>query len=224
MLRKKITTLAVSLGLVMATSTVLNAGENNGIGFGVTLKGAVVDTTGSETLRTTGQVTSAEERAAIAIPSFFVQYESPWGVVLGYDFVSESGDTEIGNKSRLLTNPLGSGEGDSGTNKASAEIDSIETIYLESPAYAGIYVSVGYVEADIITTESLDSGGSYGNASVDGYALGIGKRGHFGDSNLFYKLQGTYTDLGSVTLTNDSNTIKADLEAVTAGLSIGYAF
>ena len=83
---------------------------------------------------------------------------------------------------------------------------------------------LGWTEADIITTEKLDTGGSYGNASVDGHVFGIGKRGYLGESNAFYKLFGTYRDLGSISLTNDSNTIKADLEAVTAGVSIGYAF
>jgi len=222
MLRKKFTTLAVSLGLVMATSAAVTAGENHGFGLGVMVQGAVVDTTGSETLRSTSQVTSAEERAGLAFPSYFIQYESPWGVVIGYSAVAEAGETELGNKSKENTNPLG--EGDTGINKASAEIDNIETIYIESPAWNGLYVMLGWTEADIITTEKLDTGGSYGNASVDGHVFGIGKRGYLGESNAFYKLFGTYRDLGSISLTNDSNTIKADLEAVTAGVSIGYAF
>jgi len=222
MLRKKLSTLAVSLGLILATSTAVSAGENHGLGFGVTMQGAIVNVTGQETLRGQGIVTSAEERAALAMPSFFAQYESPWGVVLGYSYVSGEGKTELGNESKIKTNSLG--EGDSGTNKASAEISDLNTIYIESPAFHGLYIMAGWTEADITTTESLATGSSYGNASVDGYVFGIGRRGYFGDSNAFYKLQGTYTDLGSITLTNDSNTINADLQAVTAGLSIGYAF
>lgn len=224
MLRKKLSTLAVSLGLILATSTVVSAGENNGFGFGVTMQGAIVNTTGSETLRSTGVVTSAEERALLAMPSFFAQYESPWGVVLGYSYVSGEGETELGNESKVKVNSVLASEGDSGTNKASAEISDLNTIYIESPAFHGVYITAGWTEADITTTESLATGSSYGNASVDGYTVGIGRRGYFGDSNAFYKLQATYTDLGSLKLTNDSNTINADLQAVAAGLSIGYAF
>ena len=87
----------------------------------------------------------------------------------------------------------------------------------------------GYVQMDVNTTEKETVAGtaSYGNETVDGVIYGLGYRNTFGD-NGFYKVEGTYTDMDSMTFNSSEatkgNKITADLDVTKATFAIGYNF
>ena len=103
------------------------------------------------------------------------------------------------------------------------------SFYVEAPLHAGLYAKGGYVQMDVNTTEKETVAGtaSYGNETVDGVIYGLGYRNTFGD-NGFYKVEGTYTDMDSMTFnsteTTKGNKITADLDVTRATFAIGYNF
>ena len=87
------------------------------------------------------------------------------------------------------------------------------------------------VQVTVNTQESLGTGSAYGNIDLDGTLLGVGLKGDWGD-NLFYKLEGTYTDYDTLNLTSTqartgvstNNKIKADLDVTQIKLGLGMKF
>ncbi len=190
-------------------------------GIGVTGAFVTFDTDGTETLRDSGNKTSKSISEDVAIPEFFVEYVADNGSAFGLAYVPAE---EIGNKSRTDSNS----DGDSGTYKAAAEIDSHVQLYADIPVYNTIYVTGGLSLTSIVTNESLNSGSSYGNEDVWGYTLGLGIKGDVpvGDG-LYYKAAVTYTDFESYEQTaagSAANKINADVEATALKLSLGYKF
>ena len=102
-------------------------------------------------------------------------------------------------------------------------------VYAEVPLHAGLYAKGGYVQMDVNTLESSTAtlSGSYGNETVNGIMYGLGYKNSFG-SNGFYKIEGTFTDMDSMTFqsstTDKGNKITADLDATKATFAIGYNF
>jgi len=188
-----------------------------------------IDTSGSETLKDTSEVTTHTEQANVIIPTIFAEIAMDNGLGVGYDHVSGSAD--LAGSTRTSTLP-GSGTGsDSGDNSANAEIDGLNTIYLIKSFDSGFLVKVGLSQADINTKEVLASGSTYGNKTVDGTMLGIGW-GAQNDSGLFVRSSVEWTDYDSISLTSGvadavtgtSNVIKASVDTTTAKFSVGKAF
>ena len=188
-----------------------------------------VDTTGTETLKSSSNQTSTSEQATTGVPSIFIEFVNDAGVGIGLDYIPA--DFEIGARSVTKTDTDVDDSSDtSGTNKASAEISNHLTAYVSVPvADTGAYVKLGYVQVTINTTESLATGTSYGNADINGWTGGLGFGKKF-DNNAVVRIEGTYTDYDEINITGSadadsvSNTIRAEPEAYALRLSLAYAF
>ena len=190
---------------------------------------AQLEASGSETLKDSAAVTTTTEQANAMIPSLFAELAMDNGFGLGYDMISGSADLSGSTKTRRLS---GGGTGDdSGTNKASAEVDGVNTVYLIKTFGSGLFVKAGISSADINTTEVLSSGSKYGNKSVDGTMYGVGFE-KVNDSGIFFRAGVEYTDFDTINLTADQagatatsfNKVKADVDMTTAKFSIGKLF
>ena len=92
-------------------------------------------------------------------------------------------------------------------------------------------MKAGISQADVNTKETLDSGTSYGNKSVDGKMFGAGIH-KVNDSGIFFRAGVEYTDFDTINLTGSEvggtalsfNKIKADVDMAAAKFSIGKAF
>ena len=187
---------------------------------------AQLEASGSETLKDSAAVTTTTEQANAMIPSLFAELAMDNGFGLGYDMISGSADLSGSTKNRRLS---GGGTGDdSGTNKASAEVDGVNTVYLIKTFGSGLFVKAGISSADINTTEVLSSGSKYGNKSVDGTMYGVGFE-KVNDSGIFFRAGVEYTDFDTINLTDEQdsttatsfNKIKADVDMTTSKFSIG---
>ena len=90
-----------------------------------------------------------------------------------------------------------------------------------------MYAKVGHVSVDVITNESLATGGSYGDTDLDGYTLALGYNRDL-DTGAFLRFEASYMDLDGATLTNTADSTKSvTADGITgygARLSVGRSF
>ena len=179
--------------------------------------------------KTTGTISKSEASSTAIIPSLFAELAMDNGFGLGYEHVP--GTADINSSVRSKNNDK-LGTNDSGTNKASAEIDSLNTIYAIKTFESGFFVKAGMTQTTVNTKEVLTTGSKYNNADVDGTMWGIGYT-NTTDSGVFMRVSGEYTDYDTINLTSTTaadattttkNKIKADIDTVAFKLSIGKAF
>lgn len=214
------------LALLLAPSAV----QAEGLAVGGSVFWAQVETSGSESEKSgdVGPETNSKTiEENIAGASIFVEYGFSNGLTIGLDYIPV--DQEIGEGTRTDA-ASGTDDGllnagvDTGERKASADLEDLVTLYVEyAPFDNGLYAKVGYMEVDVTTNETLPTS-SYGNASVEGYMAGLGIKGDYGSG--FAKLELNYRDFDEVSLSasSGSSTVKADADALTLGVSMGYNF
>ena len=226
----KIALVAIVSSFLMVISS--NAVEKRiGIAAGFTS----VNATGTETLKDTAVKSDSDAGANAIIPSIFVELATDNGFGLGLEHVPGSTDVNSKVRSRTLQQGGAGGAGstgnDTGTNKASAEIDGLTSIYVIKTFGSGFFVKAGQTSTTVNTKETLSSGSTYKNVDVDGMVLGLGIN-KTTDTGFFYRVSGEYTDYDSIKLTSEvadavsgtSNTISADVDTVAFKLAIGKAF
>ena len=192
--------------------------------MGIGISGAMhlIDGTGSETTRTSNQVNSGSHDETATVPEVFIEAINDNGLAVGISYIPTR---DMGSKSRSDTNS----EGDTGTYKATAELDNVFKFYTDIPAgsIAGYptYVHLGIQHVTLTTLESLNSGATYPNKDLLGATVGLGTKGDlpFGN-NLYYKGEVTYTNFETYEADGAGNKVSADLEDYAPRLSIGYKF
>ena len=193
------------------------------IGFGISGAMYTIDIDGTETTRSSNQKNTGSHSEDVDVLEFFVEAIYDGGSTLGLAYIPTR---EMGSKSRSDTNS----EGDTGTYKAQAELDNVLQLYTDinlidlGPTSA--YLKLGIQHATIVTLESLNSGSTYPDEDVFGYTVGLGFKGDLPGS-MYYKLEAAYVDFENYEQSSNSsvpNKVKAELEATTAKLSIGYKF
>ena len=184
--------------------------------IGVSVHAMMLETSGSETLRQSGNVTNKSIDETATVPSIFIEAVNSDGLGFGIDYVPVA--------------ELGSGTGDdddaetSGANKASAELASHSTIYVIAQGDNGLFVKAGMAFADVDTTENLSTGDSYGNASTEGLMAGIGLSRDL-NNGMFVRGELSHVDYDDINLTSTGgSTVKASVDSTNVTLSIGKSF
>ena len=217
-MKNKILTGLASLMLMFSIST-LKADVN--VGASVML--GQLDTSGSETekvdLAGAADKNSKSFKETFYGASVFLELVSDNGFALGIDYVPV--DFDIGDGKRTdADNGDSSGEADTGNRKASASLEDLITVYANIPLGGnGVYALAGYHTVDVTTSETLPNS-SYGNVDLNGYQVGLGKKG---DN---YKFEFFYSDFEDISLTatggSAAHTIEADADAMGLKLSFFY--
>ncbi len=202
--------LATLFSFVIASATI--AAESR---IGVSAAYHMFSTTGSEQLRDSGKITNGSKDNDVVVPSIFLEYMGDSGLGFGIDYVPVA---ELGE---------GTGADDdaetAGANKASAELASHVAAYLILEADNGYYGKLGMAFADVDTTENLATGDSYGNATTEGYLVGVGYTTDY--AGYFVRGELSYTDYESVEITSTGGSkVKAEFDSTALTLSIGKAF
>jgi hypothetical protein len=195
---------------------------------------AGIESTGTETLKDSSNKTAHAEDATAVIPSWFTELATDSGLGIGYDSVSGSADLAGGVRKtvNVSTEQAAAVVGnDAGTQQANAEVDGMSTIYLIKKFESGLLFKFGTTSADVNTIETLASGTTYGNKTVDGTMVGIGWE-TANDSGIFVRTTFESTSFDSVKLTGTEeggtsgsyNIIDADVDMQMAKISIGKIF
>ena len=189
--------------------------------IGITGAYHMLDASGTETIRTSGEKNTGSHSEKVVVPELFIE-GSGSDLVVGLSYIPTR---DVGNKSRT-----DSGDQSAGTYTAKAELDNVVQVYgdytFTSVPQGDVYFKLGIQHATLKTLESLNSGSTYPDADLFGYTLGLGLKGDlpYGDG-LIFKADLTYTDFESYSAgATDGNKIEADLEDVALKLSIGKKF
>ena len=194
---------------------------------GITGSMAMIDASGTELEG--GETSSGDASNTAGVGSIFVEYNNILGTALslGIDHIPGSADVSSSVKSRADAN----GEGDSGTNKAQAEVSDHTTVYLTYGFGNGAYAKLGYVEADLNTLETLSTGSKYGNVTIDGIEAGLGVEfdvyagsvGRFELTHIAYDDISVRSSVARASVT-PNNLIEADLDVTRFSASLSYKF
>ena len=215
---KKLITSISSLLLV----TMVSAKAEIGIGISGAMH--LIDGSGSETTRTSGEVNNGAHDETATVPEMFIEAIHDNGLAVGISYIPTR---DMGRKSR--TDVADATGREAGTYTAKAELDNVIKLYTDIPAgsIAGYptYVHLGVQHVTLTTLESLNSGATYPNKDLLGATVGLGTKGDlpFGN-NLYYKGEVTYTNFETYEADGAGNKVSADLEDYAARLSIGYKF
>ena len=158
--------------------------------------------------------------------SIFVEINANDKVSFGIDYVPVSLETETTENKQNEGAPV-TGEDATSTNTVQVDFEDLTTIYALLYATDNLYLKAGYTEVDVKTNESLETGGAYGNTTLDGYTIGIGYN-HDMDNGVFVRFETSYMELGGATLTNTEDSTKKvtadDITGLSAAISIGKSF
>ena len=227
----------ITIAIFMMLSTFSIASAELGINVGVSGNIGVYDAAGFEMEGTEKNVAKREEALA-AMASVFIEKKLTFlpgflgNLSVGYDYVTH--DLQTGTQSRGETDLQGKDATTSTyaksaaiTNKVSATLSNINTVYAMFNVTDWLYVKAGVQEMDVKTTESLQTGSSYGDTAIDGTVLGLGLQGST-DGGMFYRIEYETVELDGVKListTNADNSVTLDdIGGESARLSIGKTF
>ena len=238
---KKINTILAAFGaLLMLSVTSANSVEFKA---GVSANGMAAYANAKETLKDSGAVTNEEAILATSFASVFAEVSSDemMGLGIGISYAPEVADLNketrniqncadnIGTVSGVCT---AYASGDTGAQIIDAKINDLVSVYLTLPVGdTGAYVKAGYIQATLVTEESLATGSKYEDVDLTGTQIGGGYEGSLGDM-AFWRAEGTYQMWEDISAsgseagasTSAKNKIEAELGSVTGSLSIGMKF
>jgi hypothetical protein len=218
--------LTTILSVFYFTSASAELGVNVGLSgqmglFAASAQESHTDTTSSSS---TTFKSSDTEVAAVGYSSIFLEKTLGDRLAIGVDYVMNglSSDTVESTKTDLTG--TGSAASTSKTNTVQIDFEDLTTIYLAFNINENIYVKAGAVTVDVITNETLGTGSSYGNTSLDGTTLGVGYNKTF-DNTMFVRVEGNYMELDGASISANDNKITLDgIDGVTGKVSVGKSF
>ena len=249
---KKINTILAAVGaLLMLSVTGANSVEFKA---GLSANGMAAYANAKETLKgdgagtggQTGRTTNAEAVLATSFASIFAEVSSDelMGLGIGVSYAPEVADlnketreintcTEATRNAKVDCVDKTGASADSGTTTVDAKINDMLSVYLTLPVGdTGAYFKAGYIQATMVTEESLATGSKYEDIDMTGTQIGGGYEGSLGDM-AFWRAEGSYqmwediSASGSEPNASDDSTknkIEAEIGSVTGSLSIGMKF
>ena len=194
---------------------------------GLSATGGVYEAEGSETQEGDNEKSTATEEAKFYYPSIFVEYNTGT-VSIGIEVIPGSVETDEAQRTDINAGDKGltTGNDAGAVNKVSVDISQHITLYGLVPIMdTGAYLKAGISRMDVATNESLGTGSTYGDEeNVPGAHIGLGYQhdtdGGFVRAEIGYS---AYENI-SLTATNTTNKVEADIQGGFARISIGRSF
>ena len=221
-------TLLIAFILSCATSFASAAG----LKVGITGSGYEIDAVGKEEKLTRTDQNRTETLEG-ATASLFAEFNVdvpvlPAGLSIGVDYVPYDIDMgAVENARNALGNNNQSNQGSDGqvgTNTADIVLEGSTTLYVLIPTEAGLYLKLGYSEADVIINETMTTGSNYPNQTLEGLHVNLGLEKEMGP--IFVRGEVGFSDWDTVKSTSSTGrtTYSADLDGTNVRISIGKAF
>ena len=222
----KTKTLIGALMFLFAFSSVASAGERFNLGASAFLGGLEADGTEHEYAGLLGpEKNNHSEDAVFMGASIFAEVKFGNGWALGVDYVPQ--DADVSSSERSRTDSKGGDvitEADTGTRKASAEVQDLTTYYISKTlGDGGMYGLLGMHTATIASKTTLPNA-TYGSDDITGYQYGLG---YAFDNGLRYEV--SFSDFEGIELKDSTNVDTTGVSKITADLDvymmkISYAF
>ena len=222
------------IGLIIAMFSFGSASADAGVNIGVSGNGALFAATATETDVGPNATEKNQESEVLGVGYASIFVEKELGMFfIGVDYVPSEIETETAESLRVdcplttaCTPSSGLAAQNQVTNKVSVEFSDFVTGYVGVTLFDNFYAKVGAITIDIETKESLGTGGTYGNSSIEGTMVGIGGQADL-PNGMFIRGEGTYMDFDAVEIasSNTNNKVRIDgLDGVSAKVSIGASF
>mgnify|MGYP001199079728 CR=1 FL=1 len=205
--------------IFFAMFTVSQASAEVGINVGISGNAGLFAASAKEVADETHK---GSEHGEAAWPSIFIEKTLGDRFAIGVDYVPAALETDTVETAKQDKD--GSATATDRTNTIQVDFEDLTTIYASLNVTDSTYVKVGYVQVDVVTNESLETGSSYGNVDLDGTSIGFGVNNDFGDG-MFVRMEANYMTFDSVSATSEDNTITLNnLDGVTGSIKIGKSF
>ncbi|MBD1167015.1 hypothetical protein IDG99_00900 [Pelagibacterales bacterium SAG-MED09] len=217
------------LSIVFSVLYVLPTSADMGINVGVSGSAGVFTASADETFTpasTENRNQNGSEHGEAGWGSIFGEI-SMNRAFIGIDYVPSSLETETAETAKSDKQTTGSDAVTEGDNIIQIDFEDLTTYYVGAMVTDNLYVKAGITTVDVITNESLATGGSYGNVSLDGSMFGVGY--HLANSNgAFLRVEGNYMSFDGATQTNSDDNEKSirlkNLDGVSGKISVGKSF
>ena len=216
------------IGLFIAMFSFGSASADAGVNIGISGNGAIFGATATETDigdNTTEKNTESEIMGAGYVSVFVEKELGP--VFVGIDYVTNTIETEqVESLRNDQTTEAGTSAFTQVTNKVKVEFEDLTTIYAGVTLFDNFYAKAGAITVDLNTLETLGTGSTYGNTSMDGMMVGVGGTAEL-PNGMFIRGEANYMELDAVELVSSTavNKIRVDgIDGVAAKISIGASF
>ena len=216
MKRILLTLIFSSFLIVPAYSLGLNVGISGNMG--------IFHATGEESEN--GDKSTEDATGVAGYSSVFIEAAIGERFAIGIDMVPGTLSSETANNDRNDKDEQADEAFSAVTNKVKVDFTNLNTLYATLRLTDTLYLKAGAVSVDVETKESLGTGSTYTDTDMSGETYGIGYNNTF-DNGFFYRVEGTYLDFGSasVTASNTDNKVSLkNLEGASARISIGKSF
>ena len=228
-MKKLISALFMSACLVGFQSTAQAADVTFSIGAASSQGG--YHAVGTETLGSTGvhnAVAYTEEAGVFEDTHQSVFGELNIGDNMSFGVEFALGDIQTPENTAVRTDKTTAGTSQV-TNTVKASFSDKTTVYIQARMLGGLYTKIMYHNVNVISEESLGSGGSYGDQEIEGLGLGMGYQ-HDLDvlGGMFVRAEVTasaYEDVKAINTTDVDKVIKVtDMYGAEGSIKIGKTF
>jgi len=216
-MKKIITAIVILLG------TISTASADLGINVGIAGNTSIWHATGLE--QNTNDSIQHEDAVGVAgYDSYFIEKTLGSRITIGYEYSPDALKSDTAENTRAIsTDDINART--NVENSVQVNFENLEMMYLHLNISQSIYVKLGDMSVDVITNESLATGSSYDNFSLDGSLVGAGYNKSF--SNGIF-LRGEFNVMefdDSGKKTSLDNTVQLNgLEGAQAKFALGYSF
>ena len=215
----------ITLAILLLLGTFSIASAEIGVNVGVSGQMGVFTAEAEETLGT--QRKGKDDAIGVfGYGSIFVEKNLGQYLTIGVDYVPSALSTETAESTRRDKTTAAAAGADV-TQQVKVELEDLTTLYVALNLTENFYVKAGMMEVDVITKESLGTGGAYGNTSLDGTVFGMGYNKDL-TNGIFVRAEGTYMDIDGVVLNAtdaETKSIKlTDVGGVSGKISVGKSF
>ena len=242
---KKINMILAAFGALLMLSVSITGANSVEIRAGVSANGMGAYANASEKLKDNGRLTNKEAVLATSFASVFAEVSSEdlMGLGIGVSYAPEVVDLnketrqintctdQTGRRTNVACVAKTGTGADSGTTTVDAKINDLFSVYLTLPIGGeGAYAKVGYIQATMVTEESLATGSKYADIDMTGMEVAGGYEGSLGDM-AFWRAEGSYQMWDDLAASGSeagggggTNKLDAEIGSITGTFSLGMKF
>ena len=186
---------------------------------------------GTETITQTSNDSVAEITQEAGVfedshPSVFLELNIGDNMTVGAEWAMDDIDTPT--NTNAVADRQGDEDDDFVTNTAQATFSDKTTVYIQARMLGGLYTKIMYHNVNVISNETLGTGGSYGDATIEGLGLGIGYQYDLEDLGVFVRAEVTasgYEDVKAVNTDDVTKVIMIDnMYGAEGSIRVGKTF
>ena len=216
-MKKIITAIVILLG------TISTASADLGINVGIAGNTSIWHATGVE--QNTNDSQQTEDAVGVSgYDSYFIEKTLGSRLTIGYEHTPDALKTDTASNDRFHATAAVNVRS-TAVNTIQIDFENLDLLYVHLNVSQSVYIKLGRTSVDVITNESLGTGSSYDNFSLDGSLVGAGYNKSF--SNGIF-MRGEFNMLefdNSGDKTSLDNTVAMNgLEGAQAKFALGYSF